>query len=236
MISLEKQFLFVHVPKTAGNALQNILRRYSEDRITADDPRQDGTERFEVRSDRFHTHKHSTICEYRRQLGPEYDRLFKFCVVRNPWERVVSHYSFLQQHVPTTAGSDAAHKGAATIDRRSLLKFIDKAKPLEHYTTWRRRRLTRVCRSPRSNPLRQTDIDYFIRYENLQEDFARVCQLLGMSDAELTVRNRSQHRPYWEYYDADTRAKVGHRFRHEIEYFGYDFEACSSSERQIDAA
>ena len=31
MISLARQFLFVHVPKTAGNAIQNKLRAYSED-------------------------------------------------------------------------------------------------------------------------------------------------------------------------------------------------------------
>ena len=35
MISIKKNFLFIHVPKTGGNSMQNILRDYSEDQIVA---------------------------------------------------------------------------------------------------------------------------------------------------------------------------------------------------------
>ena len=41
--------LFLHIPKTAGNSIQNILRDYSEDEIVARGG-QDGLERFEVRA------------------------------------------------------------------------------------------------------------------------------------------------------------------------------------------
>jgi hypothetical protein len=35
MISLQKRFLFVHIPKTAGNSIQSVLRDYSEDQLVA---------------------------------------------------------------------------------------------------------------------------------------------------------------------------------------------------------
>jgi len=35
MISIKHNFIFIHVPKTAGNSFQNILKNYSEDKIVS---------------------------------------------------------------------------------------------------------------------------------------------------------------------------------------------------------
>src|SRR6266550_1749045 len=50
MISLQKRFLFVHIPKTAGNSIQSSLRDYSEDQLVPLRKEQDGIERFGVRN------------------------------------------------------------------------------------------------------------------------------------------------------------------------------------------
>src|SRR5256885_58381 len=89
----EKQFLFVHIPKTAGNSIQSILRDYSEDEIVALRSEQDGIERFGLRNPNYKIKKHSTLAEYRGALGEERFRsLYKFVCVRNPWDRMVSYY------------------------------------------------------------------------------------------------------------------------------------------------
>jgi hypothetical protein len=64
MISLQKRFLFVHIPKTAGNSIQSVLRDYSEDQLVALRKEQDGIERFGLRNPKYKVKKHSTLSEY----------------------------------------------------------------------------------------------------------------------------------------------------------------------------
>ena len=93
MLSLVHRFLFVHVPKTAGNAVHRVLLPYSEDRMVQASPYHDGVDRFEVSSPHFEMHKHLSLAEYRDRLAPAvFDGVFKFCCVRNPWDRCVSYF------------------------------------------------------------------------------------------------------------------------------------------------
>jgi Sulfotransferase family len=118
LISLAHNFLFVHIPKTAGNSIQNVLRTYSEDKIVRLAPHQDGIERFEVRSDKFNIHKHSTLQDYRAELGDEvFQRLFKFTSVRNPWDRMVSFYF-------------SPHRGPVSWNREQFAKLIAQIPPV----------------------------------------------------------------------------------------------------------
>ena len=109
VISIQKNFLFIHVPKTAGNSIQHILKDYSEDSIVTTARRQDGIERFGVRNDKYHTTKHSPLSQYRKVLEPElYDQLFKFATIRNPWERMISRYFSLHRRVKAWSREDFA--------------------------------------------------------------------------------------------------------------------------------
>ena len=93
MISVSKRFLFVHIPRTGGNSIQSLLRNYSEDEIVIARERQDGIERFGIRSSHPNLRKHSTLAEYRAALGEErFGTLYKFASVRNPWDRMISYY------------------------------------------------------------------------------------------------------------------------------------------------
>ena len=70
MISLQKSFLFVHIPKTAGNSIQSVLRDYSEDQLVALRKEQDGIERFGLRNANYKIKKHSTLSEYHHDRFP----------------------------------------------------------------------------------------------------------------------------------------------------------------------
>jgi Sulfotransferase family len=201
MISLQQRFLFVHIPKTAGNSIQSALRDYSEDQLVALRKEQDGIERFGLRNPKYKIKKHSTLVEYRAALGNEqFCSLYKFTCVRNPWDRMVSYY-----FTPT--------QNPEVWDRKRFLAMISKAVSVADYL-----RLNKGEEDPFGN------VDYIMRFENLADDFRTVCGTLGISPATLPQYNRSNREHYSNYYDDELRELVRKRFAAEIERFGYTFE------------
>jgi hypothetical protein len=201
MISFQKRFLFVHIPKTAGNSIQSILCDYSEDELVALRGEQDGIERFGLRNPKYKIKKHSTLAEYKAALGEvQFGDLYKFTCVRNPWDRMVSYY-----FTPT--------QNMAAWDRKKFRKAIVKALSVADYL-----RLDKVEEDPFGN------VDYIMRLENLADDFRTVCGTLGILPATLPRYNRSSREHYSKYYDDELRELVRARFAAEIERFGYIFE------------
>ncbi|PYJ90824.1 MAG: hypothetical protein DME71_04735 [Verrucomicrobia bacterium] len=201
MISLQKRFLFVHIPKTAGNSIQSALRNYSEDQLVALRKEQDGIERFGLRNPNYNIKKHSTLAEYRDALGnAQFGNLYKFTCVRNPWDRMVSYY-----FTPT--------QSPETWDQKKFGKMIFKAVSVADYL-----RLDNCEQDPFAN------VDYIMRFENLADDFRTVCGTLGISPGTLPRYNRSRREHYSKYYDDELRELVRNRFAAEIERFGYTFE------------
>ena len=67
------------------------------------------------------------------------------------------------------------------------------------------------------------NLDYFIRFENLNDDFKFVCEKIGIPKEELPHYNKSEHEHYSTYYDEELINLVKNHFNIEIKYFGYKF-------------
>ena len=201
MISLQKRFLFVHIPKTAGNSIQSVLRDYSEDQLVALRKEQDGIERFGLRNPNYKVKKHSMLSEYHDALGDEqFRKLYKFTCVRNPWDRMVSYY-----FTPT--------QSPETWDRKKFRDMISKSVSVADYLR---------LQTGEDDPF--VNVDYVMRFEKLIEDFRAVCAAIGISPPALPQYNRSNREHYSKYYDEELRELVRARFAPEIDRFGYAFE------------
>lgn len=219
MISSEKKFLFIHVPKTAGNSIQSILKDYSEDKIVVKEDYQDGVERFEIINEEYKVTKHSSLSHYKQRLDKEtYCDLFKFATIRNPWDMMISHYfSF--------------HSGVKQWNRKNFTELVNKVKPLRYYITERNifsDLLDKIItKKTLSKKKLDADIDFIIKFENLDDDFKLVCEKIGIAYKLLPKRNISidKRQHYSCYYDEELKEMVRSKFIEEIDFGCYEFES-----------
>ena len=77
---------------------------------------------------------------------------------------------------------------------------------------------------PIGNKKIDTDIDYLIRFERLNNDFKVVCEKLDIPHSPLPKRNSSDREHYSKYYDDELKEIVRNKFIEEIEFGNYSFE------------
>lgn len=146
---------------------------------------------------------------------------FKFSFVRNPWDRMVSMYFFRLRtnsliKVPRIRKK---FKGTPKIQFNDWLYEVFDPNSVYHHGN--------NCVGSQLNFLtdRQGNMlnDFVGRFENLQEDFNKLCDLLTIPRRILPVRNSTKHKHFSDYYNKDTVALVRKHHGVDAEYFGYEF-------------
>ena len=68
------------------------------------------------------------------------------------------------------------------------------------------------------------DMDYIGRFENLESDFHKVCDIMNLSNISLPHKIKSHKKDnYKKFYNSDTTKLVDEIFKEDIELFGYKF-------------
>ena len=198
---VDHKCIFVHIPKCAGISVAYTL--------------------FGHRGG-----AHYSIEKYQKIFTKtEFEEFFKFTIVRNPWDRLVSAYHYFLQG------------GRNEKDRRWAEKHLSKYETFNDFVKeWISR--DRVFKSLVFRPqysfvclpgsLTPT-VDFIGRFENLDADFSYIKKKLAISAPDLPSLNKSKARKndYRKYYNGETRQIIADVYREDIELFDYNFDNVS---------
>ena len=203
IISHKHKFIFIHTNKCAGTSLEVSLASICgpDDIIgpvTLENLPADYKHPYNYDEEKFYDTMSAKEI-YNKISTDWWNEYFKFSAVRNPWDRMTSAW-FWQTRGDT--------------NRRDLSTFLNYSdlKPISMFEQLSLNKS--VC------------TDFLIRYENLNEDYKKVCKLLKINPIELPHAKagyKSKDVPYWEHYNEHTKKIIEFRFKDDIENFGYKF-------------
>ena len=141
----------------------------------------------------------------------EYKKYFKYVIVRNPYDRVVSCWKNKTTKKHAEHYKNSVFTKATGVTFKKFVYMFD-----EGYFNNDRHLLQQV-------DFIIDDIDYIGKMENLQKDFDNVCDRVGMNSFTLPHRNATKHKQYREYYDKETREIIQKIYSRDMEFFDYEF-------------
>jgi hypothetical protein len=213
MLSTGHRYIFIHIPKTAGTSISTILSEW----------RPGGLDRakqvlyYPKRVRPWLVGKHDKAVHIRARIGhDQYAKFFKFAVIRNPWDLMVSCYSWWTQSAVRWPVFESDTKYIAALG--GFEGFIRSRYGACMINEFRGNMLDWIC-DDRGNVI----VDQILRFENLDDDWKRTSRTLGMPYMQLPRENQGTREDYRHYYTEETRQLIAWRFRAEIELFGYEY-------------
>ena len=211
LVSFDHNFLFVHIPKTGGTSIRNALAPFAVEPLSYRHNRV--LTRFGINTNvllgnyqSYRYRKHAEISTpYRCIPSDVFDGLFKFSFVRNPWDLLVSNYSYILNH------SD--HKRYQRVSKLTFPEFVE-------FAAGKGIGFQKRSISDASGNLLVDRVGYF---ESMKSDFDEMTDRL-MIVAELPHLNHVPRADYRDFYDAKTRDRVAEIYRDDIEAFEYEFQ------------
>ncbi|MGM0609412.1 MAG: sulfotransferase family 2 domain-containing protein [Candidatus Muiribacteriota bacterium] len=244
LISHKYKFIFIRPKKVGGTSvIANLARQCGEEDIRS-------TYRAITTSEDDHIQRvklgtHPCPKRIRKYVGDDiWKNYFKFTIVRNPWDYMISRYFWELQNSST--GHVKKNSEQNTFKFIKIFNKGDIRKILGYLIS-----IFKSCRANKSFPDFVKSIpprfiypgmynthfyfdlyvkpvaDFYIRFEQIEKDYKKLCERLGIPYKPLpkkkTHTRESQHH-YSEYYTPELRDIVYKKFKKEIDYFGYEFQ------------
>ena len=201
IISHKHKFIFIHTNKCAGTSIEVSLTSIcgSDDIIgpvTLENLPPDYKHPENYDKNKFEDTMSAE--EIKSNIPLEcWEEYTKFSVVRNPWDRMISAWFWQTRN-----------------DDRDLSIFLSQPA------------LRPISMSEQLTVNDSICTDFLIRYENLNKDYKKVCELLNINPIDLP-HAKSGYKPkdvhYTNYYNEYTKNIIENRFRDDINNFNYKF-------------
>ncbi len=183
------QFVFIHINKTGGSSVEAALGVPLE---------------------------HYTAREKIAQIGETaWDERYTFSIVRNPFDRLVSHYSYrlTRNHQSMRDTSvDFAEWVRLVLQERDPT-FRDEEKMFIPQIEWLVDDSGSIL------------VDDVLRFEDLPSAFARIAGQLQVEVSLPHTKPSRRRDDYRDYFDAETKQIAERAFGEDLERLGYDFDA-----------
>jgi hypothetical protein len=227
IISYLNKFIFIRVPKTASTSVEVALTKFCgpDDVISGVHFHNDLENAIldyegERNIDRLHLnpfnqfirkltgqppidYKHASAKNLKALLSrKDWEGFYKFCFVRNPFERVLSLYHWRMKNW---------EKKHAEL-KPSINQYISDLEP-NKITTWQRYTIHG-----------KIVVDHVARYEDLHDEFRKITESLGLGVVELPMNKssiRKDRTHYRELLDPTSRTKIEKLCAKEMVEFGY---------------
>ncbi len=208
LISDDRRMLFVHIPKTGGASIEQLLRE------SCPDARSVGRQR------------HARLRRILAQ-NPELGDYWSFGFVRNPWARMVSWYSMIEiwnNRWGPASGRPQEGRWGSTRDGNPLWRAVADYADFEEFVLRGTEEQDRLA-VPQVDYLVDGEqrADFIGRTESLGADMATIQHQLGLAVTEIPRRNTTSHGSYRDYYSPAARDRIGEVYAADIAEFGYDF-------------
>lgn len=171
---------------------------------------------------------HTSLKRYQIMFSPEdFNRYFKFTIVRNPFDRLVSAFLFMKKGGINEKDKLWAERKFARYDDfdafvKGWVNRWNVARAL-HF----RPQSSFICISPGRHRL-----DFIGYFENLESDFGLIANKLHINSSLITTnRNESREKDYRQYYTDETRAIVAEVYADDLNLLGYSFDNSDLSAR-----
>lgn len=240
IVSHKHKYIFIHNDKAAGTAIRQHFRRHA----AAFAPDFMGNWGRSVTKELWDEHSHimngflnqhaepATIKAYFDMMGWNWDEYFKFGIVRNTFDRIVSGYEW-RRSVVATSIKDPHNKGnipnlkdiVAETDNGFKNFVINKSQIWNSQLRYFYSKQIKDWEHPSE---KDCVVDFIGRYENLEHDFKHIIKTIlpNASDELLILRKRNhsvRKKDYRSYYNDETRKIVEENLSYELEFLGYEY-------------
>ena len=231
LVSHKYKFIYIKNKKVAGSSVESFFGQFCLDpkkKYTFDDKVDEDSDMYGIISSRrqggtgikLNWRPHMNAMDIKKKLGiDKFNNYLKFCVVRNPYEKLVSAYWWKI--------SKYAEKGIQY--NPSIEDFRNKL---------RKGKFLGVNNLKNMHSLngKKSVCNFFIRYENLEEDIVKLLSILNIKKYDLSKLPNHKSNPkkinvhYSKYFGEKEREIVEKEFRNELDLFDYSFFSPSKNE------